>query len=292
MNIPQHLLRHSASSGVDIGASLAKIVIRKLNGDMSFEIVKHYDIETILYKIEHSGVNFCGVTGGGAPKLQARLGDKGLPINEFAAWGAGASLLGAGNSNEVQCPFLLVSIGTGTSVMAVTGMSVVRVGGTALGGGTIMGLGRALVGEVEYEEICHLAEQGNRNKVDLFVDDIYEPGVINLGGALTAANFGRLALANHDQPSRADLAAAMMELIGENIVLITLGLAQKNHIERVVYAGSCLRNNPALHEILVRSSQMLGLQAELLENGEFAGALGALALADAQSASQVVSNLA
>ena len=73
---------------------------------------------------------------------------------------------------------LVVSVGTGTSVMLVDGLSVTRVGGTALGGGTVMGLGSLLTGSLRFSHLAGLAAEGQRQNVDLRVSDIYRPGEI------------------------------------------------------------------------------------------------------------------
>ncbi|NMA27477.1 MAG: type II pantothenate kinase, partial [Burkholderiales bacterium] len=44
-------------------------------------------------------------------------------------------------------------------------------------------------------------------------------------------------------------------------------------------AGSTLRGNPVLTEVLLSVTALLGRQSLILEDGEFCGALGALELA-------------
>ena len=58
-------------------------------------------------------------------------------------------------------------IGTGTSVLALGAGHAKRVGGSALGGGTLLGLGRLLLGVDSFDEICALAARGDRRSVDL-----------------------------------------------------------------------------------------------------------------------------
>ena len=89
--------------------------------------------------------------------------------------------------------YLLVSVGTGTSILLVDGASVTRIGGTALGGGTLLGLAAGLLGTSDFDEIAALAQRGSRQTVDLLVSDIYPAGGIALAGDLTAANFGKYA---------------------------------------------------------------------------------------------------
>jgi type II pantothenate kinase len=223
-----------------------------------------------------------GLTGGGAESLARRLGAEFSRVNEFAAWGSG---LEAMLESEQMAPgdrYLGVSVGTGTSVLLVDGLSVSRIGGTALGGGTVMGLGAALLGTTNFSEIIELAARGSRTRVDLLVSDIYRAGEIPLPGDLTAANFGKLgSLHGSDRPSREDLAHAIMGLVGENVALVCGGLAAAAQVSRVIFAGSTLRANPALVEILTRITRALGREPVILRKGEFAGAVGALRLAAA-----------
>ena len=65
---------------------------------------------------------------------------------EFAAWARGAPLLAARDGLELPPHYLLVSLGTGTSVLSLDRGRATRVGGSALGGGTLLGLGRLLLG--------------------------------------------------------------------------------------------------------------------------------------------------
>ena len=60
------------------------------------------------------------------------------------------------------------------------GRQVARVGGTALGGGTLRGLGRLLLGTDDHERLVALAATGDRRRVDLLVGDLYRPGGIAL----------------------------------------------------------------------------------------------------------------
>ena len=188
------------------------------------------------------------------------------------AVGGGAADLGL----AADAPYLLVSVGTGTSVLRVEGADVARVGGTALGGGTLMGLSGALTGKTDYEEICRLAEKGDRGRVDLRVGDLYAENEIQLPGETTAAAFGKLALPSSKAPSVEDLAAAILGLVGENVALIGCGIAYATGVRRLVYGGGTLHDNPVLVSVLQAVTSMAGCEPVLLEHGTFAGAVGAL----------------
>ena len=272
--------------GVDAGATLAKIAARRADGQVQRRLLPARAAAEIEVAVAGLAPERVGLTGAGASALVAALAARGLEtvqVNEFAAWGSGATALLAEGHDSGEAvdldPYLLVSLGTGTSVMFSDGMAVSRIGGTALGGGTVVGLGALLLEPCGFAEIAALASRGDRRKVDLLVSDIYRPGEIPLAGDLTAASFGKLGRAAGDNPLPEDLAQAIMGLVGENVALICAGLGATRPVRRVVFAGSTLRQNPALRDVLERITGAFGLRVIFLAGGEFAGALGALRLA-------------
>lgn len=269
--------RNPVALGVDAGASLTKLSLRRADGVLAHRLLPSADADGVLAAVQQSGARHVGLTGAGASPLAERLDAGAARVNEFAAWGAGARALLA----EADGRHLIVSLGTGTSVMLLDGMSVTRVGGTALGGGTLLGLGALLLGTRSFEELVALSRAGDRRRVDLLVSDIYRAGEIPLAGDLTAASFGKLGRAGAapDGVRREDLAQAVVALVGENVALICAGLANASQVTRVVFAGSSLRDNPVLRDTLHLVTSALGREATFLADGEFAAALGALLLA-------------
>jgi type II pantothenate kinase len=271
----------AASVGVDVGATLAKIALRTPERGLEFRLAPAAELDSVAALLGEAGPERVGVTGGGAAELARRLGGAPIPVNEFAAWGAGAKALLEGQGGAPADRYLLVSVGTGTSVMLADGMAVQRVGGTALGGGTIVGLGALLLGTRSFAELVALAAKGDRRRVDLLVSDIYRPGEIPLAGDLTAANFGKAdRRLGEDAPDRADVAHALMGLVAENVALICAGVGAALQVRTVVFGGSTLRANAPLVEILAQITGFTGTHPTFLAEGEFAGALGALLLAE------------
>lgn len=261
-----------AQIGVDVGSSLTKLAVQPGSGPVRYHLFRPGSLTDVVGTVLKARPVSVGLTGGGAARLAAELGHPSVAVNEFTAWGTGANRLLPATQTE---PYLLVSLGTGTSVMLVEDQEVRRLGGTALGGGTILGLGAALLGAQDFHETCSLAASGNRDSVDLLVKDIYPEPDSPLNGNLTAASFGRVAR-QESAPPKADVAAAIMRLVGENVALIAGGHAQRLGLKNLVFGGSTLRENPALAEVLREVSALLGLRGFILENGEFAGALGAM----------------
>ena len=75
---------------------------------------------------------------------------------------------------ETQFPKMLVSIGSGVSIIKVSDFSTFeRVSGTMIGGGTLLGLSNLLTGIKDFDQILELSKQGDNGQVDMLVKDIY-----------------------------------------------------------------------------------------------------------------------
>lgn len=266
---------------MDWGATLAKLALRGPDGSVEYRLLPTDDAAKSRAALAAIGARRIGLTGGGAAMLARSLRGEVAQVNEFAAWGAGAAQLLAESGRDGVQRYLLVSVGTGTSILLVDGVSVSRVGGTALGGGTLLGLGAGLLGTSDFTEIANLASRGSRREIDLLVSDIYPAGGIALAGDLTASNFGKYARRHRDGAplEPADVAHAIMGLIAENVALICAGIAANAQATRVVFGGSTLRENPALADLLGHFLRAFGRDPVFLPHGEFAGALGALRIA-------------
>jgi type II pantothenate kinase len=97
-------------------------------------------------------------------------------------------------NSGVLYPYLLVNIGSGTSIIVVKGESEwERVGGTSLGGGTYYGLVHMLTGLVKFDDMLNNAEEGDNTAVDLTVGDIYGGSYskFNLKANTIASSFGK-----------------------------------------------------------------------------------------------------
>lgn len=272
---------HGTRIGADVGASLAKVAIRRGDEPFRLELSPTEAIERVAREVELLHPQRIGVTGGGGARFADLLALDTTQIGEFEAWAAGARELLQMQGRTSPEPFLLVSIGTGTSVMLVERGRVERVGGTALGGGTILGLGRALTALAGFEELVALASEGDRRRVDLLVSDVYPDGLAEIPGAASAASFGKLAgeAASGERSDPRDLAAALLALVGENVALLCNALAGQVGVGRIVFGGSALRGNAPLSQLLVAFTAAFGREPIVLADGEYSGAIGALLLA-------------
>jgi type II pantothenate kinase len=259
----------SGTVGIDAGATLWKLVYQAER--LHMEVFPAGDLGSLEARIRAWSPSRICLTGGGALRVEAGLDSARIQqVPEFDAWATGAPLLAERAGIELPTRYLLVSLGTGTSVLSVDHGEARRVSGTALGGGTLVGLGRLLMGIDCFEELAALARRGDRRKVDLLVGDIYPEGGISLHPDLNASSFAKLA-----SREPADLAHALMGLVGENVGIICTVIAQAAGIRAVVFGGHTLAGNPALEEILRLVTSALGHPATFLADGAFCGAIGA-----------------
>ena len=115
--------------GIDAGLTLTKLAIETEDGDIRFEKLPSADrkgaVERVAELLEPCNTPNVGLTGGGATQLSTALPTASAAIGEFAAWGSGARNLvaesGAFSATDEPAPqrFMMVSLGTGTSVLLV-----------------------------------------------------------------------------------------------------------------------------------------------------------------------------
>ena len=104
-------------------------------------------------------------------------------------------------------PYLLVNIGSGVSMIKVSGpREYQRVGGTSLGGGTLWGLLSLLTGARTFDDMLGMAERGDNAKVDMLVGDIYgtDYGKIGLKSSTIASSFGKVFRMNREEEEVTD----------------------------------------------------------------------------------------
>ncbi len=261
------------SVGVDAGATLCKLVRGAGAGEAV--VVAADDLQAARKQIQDWDARSVAATGGGAQRLVALLPELRVErFPEFEAWGRGVPLLAKREGLELPDGYLVVSLGTGTSILWVRDGRCERVGGSALGGGSLLGLGQLLLEVDSFERIAELARNGDRRRVDLLVGDIYGDDETPLPRELNAASFGKI-----DSRDPADLASALMGLLGENIALISGELARAREVDVIVYCGSTLNQNPVLSQTLDLVSRTMGREALFPAAGAFGGAIGAAALA-------------
>ena len=216
--------------GYDMGASAVKIVA--LQGDTvtatksivgsektASELVKNFMAEN---EISVENVDMLAVTGVGADKCCFEgLDGKVIHIPEIEATGEGGAWLSGLQETVV------VSIGTGTSIVLARNGKYTHIGGSGVGSGTLRGISKKMFGITDMCEFFKLAEDGNRLTVDITIGDLFA-GTDTLPLDLTASNLAKAS----DGASESDWAYALintvMEVAGSHAALACNGYDVKN----------------------------------------------------------------
>nr|WP_230414654.1 type II pantothenate kinase [Paenibacillus allorhizosphaerae] len=259
---------------MDAGGTLVKFAYYH-KGNLTFHKIPsaQMTVAASWIKEQFSGAQLC-VTGGKSKLLQSCLGINMPEIVEFEATCSGAEYLLKEQGSD-ESAYILTNVGTGTSIHFVQGEEHSRVGGTGVGGGTLMGLSYLLTGHSDYKEIMSLSQIGDRANIDLKVSHIYEGAEPPIPGELTASNFGHV-LQSSVHAQDADKLACVVGLVGETVTTMSVFAAGKCGVATVVYIGSSFVENELLQEIVLRYTALRGAKAIVLNNGEFSGAIGAL----------------
>ncbi|KAI1488382.1 fumble-domain-containing protein [Biscogniauxia mediterranea] len=234
IRLPNHtaLVSHIA---VDIGGSLAKLVYfsreahsREPGGRLNFqsfetdriddciEFMRHLKDKQLALNGSKPGELCVMATGGGSykfyDKIRDQLGVDVLREDEMECLIIGLDFFITEIPREVFTysetdpmhfaqpdaniyPYMLVNIGSGVSILKVSGpRTYERVGGTSLGGGTLWGLLSLLTPADNFDDMLDMAAQGDNTKVDMLVGDIYgtDYGKIGLKSTTIASSFGKV----------------------------------------------------------------------------------------------------
>lgn len=207
------------------------------------------------------------VTGVGASYLSKPL--YGLPcekVAEFTANGLGGLYL-SGLDRA-----LITSCGTGTSlVYAERGAEPKYLGGTGVGGGTLVGLSKKMLNMDNVEHISDLAATGSLDNIDLKIKDITKADILpGFGDIMTASNFGSVS----DLATREDLALGIINMVFETIGMISIFAARNYGLRDIVLTGnlSAVRQAPQIFAIL---NQMFDMNFIIPSNSSFGTVIGA-----------------
>jgi type II pantothenate kinase len=221
------------------------------------------------------------VTGGRHRLLPQAIEQTALVgINELTAIGRGGQAVAGFVDQAGATPLMVVSAGSGTAVVRAEGDSYAHVSGTAVGGGTMLGLARLLLHTVDPLEIDQLAQEGDANGVDLSLADVVTGPIGTLPANATAVNFGRLARQAFT-PRRQDIATGIVTLVGQTIGLIAINAARAQRVERIVVTGH-MTDMTSIRNVLQSVASFYHAAIELPTEAGYATAMGALLAAAEQ----------
>jgi len=271
--------------GIDVGGSTTKIVGFREENDIRTLIepqcVRATDPLTSIYGafgkftmqngLALTDIDRVLMTGVGSAFAYRPLYD-GLDcriVPEFTSVGLGGLYLS--DLDEA----IVVSMGTGTALIHAKRngqkTDIEYLGGTGVGGGTLVGLSRKMLGVDTVEHIEQLCEGGDLGNIDLRIRDISEqnlyPGVNH---ELTASNFGKLS----DLASSNDIALGIANMVGETIGMLAVFAARNYGLDRVVLTSNLTAIKPVrrVFEIMEANFGIRFLVPELAQYGTVIGA--------------------
>ncbi|MFC3041786.1 type II pantothenate kinase [Virgibacillus xinjiangensis] len=261
--------------GIDAGGTLTKVAYEEKER-IHVKTYPNGQMERLLHWLQFTFPETrLVVTGGNSSLIKENSGHQVETVDEFTALTDGTRYLLTEEKLDAIKDFILVSIGTGTSIFRVTPDSYERLLGSGIGGGTWYGLSIRLTGERKFPELVKLAKDGDRSRNDLLVKDIYSGGEAPpISGELTAANFGKAHIMEDATP--ADHMASLTQFVGETLIMLAGQAAAAQEVETIVFTGSTLNGNIPLKNVLSGFQDMLPYDPVFLDRGGHAGAIGCL----------------
>ncbi len=268
--------------GIDVGGSTTKIVGFDEKGELIEPMFVHgSDQITSIYGafgkfISENGLSLSDVTGIKVTGVGATFLEKGIyslkcdKVSEFKSIGRGGLYL-SGLERA-----LIVSLGTGSAcVYADKSGNIEYLGGTGVGGGTLMGLSRLLLGMDNINHIYSLAESGDLGKIDLRIKNITKKADFSeLEPELTVANFGKVS----DMAEKSDLAMGIINMVFECVGTTAVFAAKTKNVKDIVLTGN-LTIIPQAREIFANVGRLLGANFIIPDNSQYGTVIGA-ALSD------------
>lgn len=223
--------------GIDVGGSTTKIVgiengthikspmnitandpITSLFGAFGKYL---YDNNIALEEVEHVMLTGVGASGVTTPIY-------GLPtthVDEFRADGLGARFV----SGLQQ--LIVVSMGTGTTLVRVDGDDIAHIGGISMGGGTLQGLSHLLLKDSHIQDVIEMAQHGDISRINLQIKDISKGDIEGLPMHATASLFGKVMNSNpNDNDIAKGLICMVLETIGSCAVLSQVNGGFKDYV--------------------------------------------------------------
>ncbi len=276
--------KHKPLVAIDYGLSNTDIVVRQPAGQEAWFTVPRsasigvMQIDATLNQVGLSIQEVAGVaiTGGQHRLLPDRVESIDiLKVPEVQAVGLGGLYL----SKLPEA--LVVSAGSGTAMMSarMRGKRVQHVTGTAVGGGTLLGLARLLLNMTDPMAIDALALTGDPNRVDVTLTEATGVGgqIGQLPADANAVNFGKVARLpeNAAAPAPADIAAGLVRLVGQVIAVVAINAARAEKLDHIVVVGH-LVDLPSVCNVLQTVAGYYGVGITVPDRPGYGTALGAL----------------
>lgn len=261
--------------GIDVGISTTKIVGIHDGIVISPIRIRATDPITSLYgafgkylydnKINLSDIEQVMLTGVGSAYIDNAIYGLHTDIaDEFISDGLGARY--ESNQNRM----IVVSMGTGTSLVQCDGDMIKHIGGIGIGGGTLQGLSRLLLNTDDIKLISNMAMHGDISKINVRIGDISSSPLTGLPLDATASLFGN-AMSNASQE---DIAIGIIALVLQSIGLSTILSSLGTGIKEFVLIGN-LTLLPQCKIVFPIMEKLYGVHFNIPKYSEFCTAIGA-----------------
>lgn len=262
--------------GIDVGISTTKIVGIDVTGKVVSPIrIKATDPVASLYGafgkylydngILLSDIEHVMITGVGSAYINTPI--YGLPTDkadEFVADGLGARY------ETGLDRMIVVSMGTGTSLVQCDGDDIRHIGGIGLGGGTLMGLSRIMLKTDDIRQVYTLAEDGDLSNIDVRIGDISPDPLPGLPADATASLFGNAASNACREDIALGIITTVLQTIGSSCILSSLD----SGIKEYVLIGN-LTLLPQCAKVFPSMEKLYGVKFIIPRYSEFCTAIGA-----------------
>ena len=271
--------------GIDVGGTTTKIVgFQKKAGEMPRLIepllVRATDPITSIYgafgrftsenQLSLSEISRVMMTGVGSSYMSQPIYSLDCrKVPEFSGVGLGGLYL-SGLQDAI-----IVSMGTGTSLVRARrkedgSTDINYLGGTGIGGGTLLGLTKKILAVDTVEHIAALCENGDLSKVDLLIKDISREDTLpELSKSLTASNFGKLS----DLAEGKDIALGLANMVAETIAMMAIFAARGNGVTDIVLTGNLTTIKP-IRSVFENLQHNFGVRFVIPENAQFGTVIG------------------
>ncbi len=264
--------------GIDVGGSTTKIVgIGSGRTLIEPMFVRAADPVTSIYgafgkflsqnALSLSDIKRVMVTGVGSSYIsQPIYGLQCVHVSEFDCIGLGGLYL-SGLERAV-----VVSMGTGTAIVyAQNGGKMSYLGGTGVGGGTLMGLSKRILNTDNIDNIVELASKGDLANVDLRLSDITRKDILpGMPRELTAANFGKVS----DMATKSDLALGLVNMVFETAGMLALFAARNCGTTDIILTGN-LTQVPQSRSTFETLNNMFKVNFMIPDRSQFGTVIGA-----------------
>jgi type II pantothenate kinase len=271
------------SAAIDFGGTVTDLVLRRAGLDdvllalptaVPEPAVAEQMIARLLSKAGEQPdvpLEVIAVTGGRSLQLPDQLGAaRVVKVDESTATAVGGLL------EDAPTPAIVVSLGTGTGIVLADPPSPPqRLVGSGIGGGTLLGLAKLLLGTTDVTRIGELARRGDLSRCDLTVGDILGGGVGPVPAEATAAHFARAAREGSVVPQPEDVAAALLNLIGQSVLRLAFEAARFHQARSIVLVGHVL-DVPGFRDAIERIPLLDRSYVRIVSEPGFAVARGAL----------------